>query len=326
MTHKTILAFSLLLGLSSSLSAQTQYYSVKFPDDRTIIGCGATADTSTAPIIQNFANCGFNVGVTVKDQVFNLTSTGGCKKVLRTWKLIWWCDYDPNWAGPTYIPNPSNTDVGPTVIGNSVNHGYLEYVQVIKISDNAPPIFLNCPSTAVKFCDYTDNDPAQYGNRCEGPVNLTVKVTDLCSKSDITLTYRLYLDLDGDGTMETYQTSSQPGAWPIETTINADTVTAKIKLPPGVGLPYGTHKVEWIANDGCGNQSICKYDFIVKDCKAPTVVCINGLSVNIMPTGMITFWATDFVKYFSDNCTPNDLIKIAIRKSGTGTGFPAFGA
>jgi hypothetical protein len=322
--HKTILAFAIQLALCASLFSQQQYYSVKFPDDRTVVGCGASADTSDWPIITYFSNCNFNVGVSVKDQVFNLNATGGCKKILRTWKLVYWCDYDPNWPGPTYIPNPGNTDVGPTVIANSLNHGFLEYTQVIKVTDNQAPVFLNCPDAPVLFCDYTNNDPAQYGNRCEGPVNLNVKVTDLCSKSDIVMTYLLYLDLDGNGSMETFQSSSAPGAWPIETTVTGDTLSAKIKLPAGVGLPYGTHKVEWIAKDNCGNQSICKYDFIVKDCKAPTVVCINGLSVNIMPTGMITFWATDFVKSVEDNCTPNNLLKIAIRKAGTGSGFPAF--
>ncbi|MEZ4943271.1 MAG: T9SS type A sorting domain-containing protein [Saprospiraceae bacterium] len=87
-------------------------------------------------------------------------------------------------------------------------------------------------------------------------------------------------------------------------------------------LPYGTHKIKWIVSDGCGNEGTCEYTFVVKDCKAPTVVCTNGLSVNIMPTGMIQLWATDFLEYTEDNCTPSDLLKIGIRKSGTGTGFP----
>jgi len=87
-------------------------------------------------------------------------------------------------------------------------------------------------------------------------------------------------------------------------------------------LPYGTHKIKWFIEDGCGNETICEYVFIVKDCKAPTVVCINGLSVNIMPTQMISLWASDFLQYTEDNCTPTDQIKIGIRRKGTGTGFP----
>lgn len=322
--RKTTLAFAFSIAFLANLSAQQLYYTVKFPDDRTVISCGGYPDTSDVPVIQQFSNCNFNAGVSVNDQVFNTNDNGGCKKILRTWRLIWWCDYNPNWTTPTYILNPTSTDVGPTVNGDSQNHGFLEYVQIIKVVDNVPPVFLNCPAAPVRFCDYTNNDPAQYGNRCEGPIDLNVQVTDSCSGNDITLTYRLYLDLDGNGSMETYRISSAPDAWPIEKTVSGNIVSAKIKLPPGVGLPYGRHKVEWIANDGCGNQSLCKYEFDVIDCKAPTVVCLNGLSVNIMPTGMITFWATDFLHYMEDNCTPNSLLKVAIRKSGTGTGFPAF--
>ena len=62
------------------------------------------------------------------------------------------------------------------------------------------------------------------------------------------------------------------------------------------------------------------------DTEAPVVTCLNGLSVNIMPTGMIQLWASDFLLSVSDNVTPVDQIKIGIRKAGTGTGFPVDGA
>ena len=93
---------------------------------------------------------------------------------------------------------------------------------------------------------------------------------------------------------------------------------------PGIApqLPYGTHKIKWTITDGCGNETFCEYQFTVKDCKAPTVVCHNGLSVNIMPGGMVTMWATDFLKYGDDNCTPTGKIRYAIRKAGQGSGFP----
>ncbi|MBK8195329.1 MAG: T9SS type A sorting domain-containing protein [Lewinellaceae bacterium] len=93
---------------------------------------------------------------------------------------------------------------------------------------------------------------------------------------------------------------------------------------PGIApqLPYGTHKIKWTITDGCGNETYCEYTFVVKDCKPPTVVCFNGLSVNIMPTQMVTMWATDFLQYAEDNCTPTSKLKYAIRKLGQGAGFP----
>jgi len=323
---RSILPLLFVFLFTGALFAQSgNYYTVKFPDDRTIFGCGVTADTIW-PIITNQYGCSYNVGVAVKDQIFYTNDEQTCYKVLRKWTLLYWCDYNPNWSAPLYIQNPTNTDVGPTVVGNSTNHGYISYTQVIKVVDNVPPVFLNCPAQPLVFCDNTNNDPAQYNSnyvdRCEGPVDLKVAVTDLCSKSDILLTYRLFLDLDGNGTMETYKSSSDANAWPIETTVVADTLYGKIKFPTGFGLPYGRHKVEWIANDHCAGESLCKYEFTVKDCKAPTVVCMSGLSVNIMQTGMITFWDTDFLQYTYDNCTPTNQLKIAIRKSGAGSGFP----
>ncbi len=318
-------AFFFILLHASFGQYNTNYYTVKFPDDKTIYGCGAVADT-TWPIITQTGNCNFNVGVSVKDQKFYTNSTGGCYKILRTWKLLYWCDYDPNWPSPYYINNPSSTDVGPIVTGNSSNHGYLQYTQIIKVIDTDPPMFINCPTSAVTFCDLTNNDPAQYHSGwtdyCEGPVNLSAKIKDACSGTDIIVTYRLFLDLDGNGSMETYVSSSNPTAWPIAITTQGDTVSAKIDFPAGFGLPYGKHKIEWIANDQCGNETICKYEFIVKDCKAPTIVCKNGLSINIMLSGMITLWDKDFLQYTNDNCTPSDQIKLGIRKANTGTGFP----
>ncbi len=58
------------------------------------------------------------------------------------------------------------------------------------------------------------------------------------------------------------------------------------------------------------------------DVEAPVVTCLNGLSVNILPTGMIMLWASDFLLSVSDNVTPANEIKIALRKVGTGFGFP----
>ena len=127
----------------------------------------------------------------------------------------------------------------------------------------------------------------------------------------------------------------------LDWTTSGTSATAKVRFDnlqspialPGTGnnalqgvvpqLPYGTHKIKWFVEDGCGNESICEYTFVVKDCKKPTVVCLNGLSVNIMPTQMIQLWASDFLQYTEDNCTPADQLKIAIRKSSDPTpGFP----
>lgn len=358
-------------------NAQQIYYTVKFPDDVTVYGCGATADT-VWPIVTQYGYCnGFNVGISIYDQVFYSTSTPGCYKIDRRFRLIWWCDYNPNTYSPYFILNPMNSDIGPTVNGDAYNHGYLEYHQIIKVIDPVAPVFLDCPATPPTFCDLTDNNPQLWNamywwdgvagshDLCEGPADLSITATDACSGANIQVQYLLFLDLDGAAGMETVVSSNNlPGPNTVfynnlntpnfsggtarafdqrsvplnqkygfalqETVVGPNRVASvrwNTQSAPGTyvvpELPYGTHKIKWIISDGCGNERVCEYTFVVKDCKPPTVVCINGLSVSLMVTGMITLWDTDFLHYAYDNCTPTPQLKYGIRKSGTGTGFPA---
>ncbi len=204
---------------------------------------------------------------------------------------------------------------------------------------------------------------------CEAPSEICLTATDLCSGANINFEYQLFLDLDGDGMMETVVNSTQLGnqvgglgwnnvmygnvtgagvsrqfddrvvptnqkwGFAIQETVTGNTKKACVMFNTFQNqnafvtpqLPHGTHKIKWFVTDGCGNETVCEYTIIVKDCKAPTVVCLNGLSVNIMPTGMIVMWATDFLQYSDDNCTLTPYIKFGIRKCGDGTGFPVDG-
>lgn len=251
-----------------------------------------------------------------------------------------------------------------------------EYKQIIKIIDQQPPVMV-CPPSPQEFCDLSSNDPqlwnetywwdprSQSHDLCEGPVDLNISATDFCSGSNITIRYLLFLDLDGNGSMETVVSSSNPPAagtvnynnantqnftggtprqfderpvapnqkyrFTLQTTVNGTSLGAAVRwntvaspanyvLPE---LPYGIHKIKWIVADGCGNESVCEYEFVVKDCKSPTIVCLNGLTGNLMQTGMITVFASDFLLHAEDNCTPDDDLLFALRKCGDGgTGFP----
>jgi hypothetical protein len=266
--------------------------------------------------------------------------------------------------------------------GNGTNdeaNGY-RYKQIIKVIDGqAPTATLVQPS-----CDnqnwFTPNNSQlwnemywwdngiQTHDLCEEPTDLSITATDACSGANVNIEYLLFLDLDGDGTMETVVNSVNTGiaglgwnnvlfnnlntpnfgggtsrafdersvptnqkyGFSIQESVTGTNKTASVRWNTQQNqnthvvpeLPHGTHKIKWFVTDGCGNNSEYEYTFTVKDCKAPTVVCINGLSVNIMPTSMITLWASDFLQYTEDNCTPSGQIKIGIRKCGTGTGFP----
>jgi hypothetical protein len=289
---------------------------------------------------------------------------------------------DP-WKSTVIAIAPGQVPTNYSTFWNANANGYV-YKQIIKIQDGADPVFASCPDSTVVLSDLSVNDPLLWNEMyyydptidshdlCEGTAGLNVTATDSCSASNVSFNYLLFLDLDGNGTMESvvssnnippantvffdnafnpnfsggtaYAFDNRPVPANQKYRVNIDVVRTgntasahlvwdNVQQPANLNdnvlqgvapqLPYGTHKIKWIARDGCGNESVCEYTFVVKDGKAPTVVCLNGLSVNIMPTGMITLYSGDFLQYGDDNCTPADLLDYAIVESDESTGvFP----
>ncbi|TNE69181.1 MAG: hypothetical protein EP344_00535, partial [Bacteroidetes bacterium] len=298
-------------------------------------------------------------------------------------------NHPTNLVGPTVSPYGTPAPWAPTVVKVNPNDqnptayssfwspdvNCYKYKQIIKIIDGEKPNIF-CPTSPVEVCDLTDNDPqfwnesywydpkVQLHDLCEAPTDLCATASDACSQTNVSLRYLLFLDLDGNGTMETVVNSQAPNdpnviyynnaananysggvarafdkrpvplnkkyRFTIETVVSGQFKTACVRwntiekpneyvVPQ---LPYGTHKIKWIAEDGCGNENVCEYTFEVKDCKQPSVVCLNGLSTNMMPTGMIMLDLQYFLDTAYDGCTPNSLLVYGIRKAGQGVGFP----
>jgi hypothetical protein len=288
------------------------------------------------------------------------------------------CGTLPPWKSTVVKINPSDPATDYCTFWDAAANGY-QYKQIIKITDGQAPT----GTFAVPSCDNQNwttpnnnalwnethwwDNPLQSHDLCEEPTDLCITASDACSGSNVNIEYLLFLDLDGNGTMETVINSVSTGiaglgwnnvpydnvntpnfsggtprsfdsrplpanlkyGFAIQETVLGNNKTACVRwntqqqqstytVPE---LPHGTHKIKWFITDGCGNNKEYEYTFTVKDCKPPTVVCINGLSANIMPSAMIELWASDFLQYTEDNCTPNP-ISIGVRKCGTGTGFP----
>jgi hypothetical protein len=294
------------------------------------------------------------------------------------------------WAPTSVSIAPGDPQTNYSMFWNP-NANCYQYKQIIKIQDTKDPIISNCPDSLVTNCDYSVNDnqlwsqpywwdgKTEQHDLCEGDAPLSITATDSCSGSYLNASFQLFLDTDGDGTMETVINSNNPPApgtvnynnantpnygggtpqvfdgrtvpaselyrWAVHQANTGSVQTASLQwktlaqMPtpanplgqPGIPaqLPHGKHKIKWFVTDGCGNETFCEFTFEVKDCKAPTVVCHDGLSVNIMPTDMVQLWASDFLQYGEDNCTPptpnvatpNKLV-YGIRKAGDGSGFP----
>jgi len=62
--------------------------------------------------------------------------------------------------------------------------------------------------------------------------------------------------------------------------------------------------VDFYATDACGNESACsRRDYTIKDCEAPEIICIPGLTLNLDATGEVEVWANDFHQEIIDNCS-----------------------
>lgn len=87
-----------------------------------------------------------------------------------------------------------------------------------------------------------------------------------------------------------------------------DDCAGTFDVPGFPGSIVGTHgdqaTVEYVAEDGCGNSDTYSVNVTFVDAKKPTPVCINGLSIEIMVTGQVVLWASDFESGSSyDNCS-----------------------
>ncbi len=238
---------------------------IKFPAD--FYGsCDDIVDAEELEIVNNGCDL---FAVSHQDQYFALTlGDSACYKIVRTWKVINWCSYDP------YVPfqTVNHTPLGVWVDEDDYNnYGAYQYQQIIKIFDDTPPA-LSYPF-ANEFCSID-------ATCTSGPVFLPIQIDGICSNA-FNVVY--HLDLFNNGSYDLNGTGFFDGQ-----------------------LPIGKHRIIYLVEDGCNNGAQLTVHFEVKDCKKPTAVCENGIIVELMPTGMVPICAKalDYGSY--DNC-PGDL-------------------
>jgi hypothetical protein len=164
--------------------------------------------------------------------------------------------------------------------------GYFKFTQEIKVVDNLAPQWVNCAD--VEYCSFEAN--------C-GPTFIDLKclAVDACTDS-AQLKYTYFIDAFNDGTIDIEGTGNDAsGAYPL-----------------------GTHKITFKVTDQCGNWNTCTKLFTIRDCKKPTPICINGLSVDLMATpngGMAQIWAKSLEAGDShDNCTSYENLTILVER------------
>jgi len=201
------------------------------------------------------------------------------------------------------------------------NYGRYIYTQFVKVYDSTAPVV-----TVGEYGGPTDNCPdlvaGQFGDDdgdCEEPVSIPFSVADDCElfDNDGNLVVSIVsaeldafaVDANEDGDIKSNEfvadldvadlitdngdgTYSFDGTFPIITSAMGDNVY---------------HAVRILFEDGCGNQVSEYIVFDVIDCKGPAPVCINGLTVTLMPQEdggcAMAIWASDFEGSPISDCT-----------------------
>ncbi len=292
---------------------------VEFPADITV-NCGTTVPSFGEPEI--FGETCELVGVSFNDVIYTVVPDA-CYKIQRTWTIINWCvvgnsidqevvesserafqlafptepcDFDgdgdcdtrtfrDSWrVSPKSKPGAAqatqSTDPD-TDPDSDPWDGYITYQQTIKVNDTVDPVFAN-------GCQIPD--VCIDGNACSATVLLPTPTVNDCSPN-VTITAQIRIG----------------GVW-----LNG--------FGPYLNVAPGTYEVRYKAVDNCNNQKDCNTTVTVKDCKKPTPYCKNGLVIELMQTGMVDIWASDFNAGSFDNCTPQSQLKLSFSANVNNTG------
>lgn len=258
---------------------------VFWPSDVSITACANPGDPAFSPDelgrpLWNDGVCAL-VGANYTDEVFyiNNPTDDACFKIIRTWTVIDWCQYNPPFGQP----------------GNNPELDYEGYrrwsdVQVIKVKDDEAPIITS---------DCSDLSTCTYDTECaEGSLILGATAQDGCT---INLNWNYQVDLDNDGTFDSGYGLSASGTGNVINVANyRDT------------WPVGTHRIRYTFEDRCGNATYCDQIFSIINCKIPSIYLLDGLVVTLMPVdadqdgepegGMAEIWANDFDKGSAHPC------------------------
>ena len=260
-------------------------YCITFPVD-----FEGECDNAVNPADLEFAEIGCDL-LSVSREVNPTFNAGGpagdeCRKEIVTWSVINWCEYDGVADAVVLsrdllgdgIDDGEFCSSGFSLVyqeDTRVSYpsvGFYMWDQLVTITDNTAPVVSYNGDVKFGGGDF-DEDP------CTGQVDIAIDVTEECTEN-ITTRWEL-----------TAFSSTFAGA-----TFSGDNAISG-------RFPLGTHTARFFVSDDCGNTSFIDVTFDVVDTKAPTPVCFNGLSVDVMPaSGMVQVWASDFDASSFDFC------------------------
>ncbi len=249
-----------------TLEGDVNNVTISFPSDLTY-GCQSDIQDSKPSWVSGPCDA---IGYTINEDIFEF-APDACYKVLRHFKVINWCVYDP-------VNNPGL--------------GEWTHTQVIKVIDIDQPIINDCDEIYFSV----DND-------CRAEISFSNSATDIGNCPSPNIKWTASIDLWADGTLDYQYGSFESGDFYVAPSQLDETIS--FTLPERV--QEGSHKIVWKAIDACGNVRSCSSFFYTEDNKAPTPYC--RLVVSSTVDGMndtLKIWANDFNIGSFDNCTPQE--------------------
>ncbi len=268
-------------------------YEIKFPKD--VIGQCASPGADTV-VINNYG-CD-PMAINSSDQLFDV-STGACFKVLRTYTVINWCEYD-GFSPPYEVTrNPNCGEAGGVndVWVNRRPNG-AAYIDADNDETNSIPFagtrgttcdglsnpegfWLNAPSNG--YWSYTqvikviDSEAPEIivaapepfcsidDEVCSGDVSILFSVADGCASDEPTVNLSVDLNSTGTFTMPALLNGNFPNY-----TANGT-------------YPIGSHRLLVEVEDACGNNTETIINFEVVDCATTGLICNANIAVLLMP-------------------------------------------
>ena len=141
-------------------------------------------------------------------------------------------------------------------MANDPNYEPYSFQQTIKVQNKVGPV-INSSCETINVC-------TPKGNCNKGYVVITASATDVCTPANL-LQWTYKIDLDNDGIYETVETGFG----------GSKTVSDS--------FPVGNHRIQFSFEDRCGNVTTCDKLFNIKNCDAPTAVCVERISIGLVP-------------------------------------------
>ncbi len=306
-------------------------YEIVFPGDEASAACGVEPERDIST--QSFA-CDL---LAVNKDTTRYEALGGeCFQLLITYRVINWCEYDGESTEAIEVPRDWDSDEdftedqlvrvfpggdllpdepGEQVVTwtqpdgdihwldageyTALTPGFWQYSQLLRVYDNAAPE-VEVATESLSFCAYGSPD-----ENCDGNIDIAFNLQEECTPDD-TEVRSLKLDVFNEGNPR--ELAAELGYTLTQNDDGDYRITGK--------LPVGDHTFVLNVTDGCGNLSGKRIPFEVVDCKSPAPICIQTLSVDLMPVdtdgdgavdgGMNTVRANDFIAAPIDDCSPFD--------------------